>query len=286
MKKTRGPRRTLRPPFVLPWHCLSPDEAQGFCPIPPTENPYLGGMTARTLGKAVSQTRGCSIHETAPMAITWTLRRRPEDENAWPLPDDRFRLAALAQHAEPKTAFWAVVKLTRAVAEAIELLDMLSEQKPDLLRRVAREMTHWPVLLSPNPKRNADPLAILRKLDVSGALPTAEDAHSKAYVDDTAARTARALIDYLLFLRDKRRIPPLRVDALIREARALPALTKDTAADWWRVAEAVLLESYAQPLAVPELLAIVPPAHRRFPSRAKSSLLARLRERFRSIAKP
>lgn len=263
--KPRTPKAQPRPPFVLPWH---------IGPAIPKSEMTFATCSIRQAGRVIATVRGHAVREQVPVDCV---------EFPDPTGDGPEALAVRLLRGTGGVADAA--RLLGTAVRAVWALTEIAHANPAALRSLARLMPSWPVMVSPNPKRNEDPKPLLDSLQVGQGLPTAEDSQSRANVDDTAAQAARSLIDYIRLVRDYRHVPPMEPDDWTARARALPPLAKDTAPLWWGVAELALRETYPDPLAVRELKALVPKS-RKAPSRARATLLAILASRFRAMAKP
>jgi len=278
------PARRPRPPFVLPWHsCTAP--GGGHPLVAQAGKDWLWcDLPLMKIGRKIREIRGYAIHEAESKGDSLLFRRPRDEAPEAPLPIDAHRLAALALHGPEPKARMAAMELATRANNAVYFLNEVARQRPELFRPLARRWTHWPLLIGPNHRHNPDVPGMLKTLEVALGLSTGEDPTSKAGVDDTASVVARRLLDYLIDLRTRRRrYPPVVCDRMIKEARALPPFGKQTFLRWWYVAEAAMLESYPEPVDVPELAGIAPQS-RGPKSRRRSHIMRKLRERFKAMA--
>jgi hypothetical protein len=158
-------------------------------------------------------------------------------------------LRALVDCASGHGEAFAVEALCEVTREAIEALDAVATQQPDLVRNAARSREAWPVLASRSRKKLAAIQERLCALRLGDGLSVRGDVKES---DSTARAYAGAVRDTLLqnqrlhvFLRQLYTDPDLRglpVNApqWSQDCAVLPAFNRENFPAWWAVAEAML----------------------------------------------
>jgi hypothetical protein len=146
----------------------------------------------------------------------------------------------------------------------------------------ARRMKSWPILKSPKPAWGDHQTELFKKLNVGLDYPFLNDPGARAKHHDLAGRIATQLWGHTEFAR---MYPQLCCAAWASETASLPAFTKETAAEWWRVARFALLEGYPQPQEDRTLRQLVTAkSKQKSPGRMRSRILQVLKQRFESLA--
>lgn len=159
-------------------------------------------------------------------------------------------------------ALWA---FARMVCRAAEELSRITAAKPENLKPVARHLLRWPLMRSRNP-RLSDPRQWLKDIGLGTGRPIVSDEVSKWKLD-AAAEAAMDLIDYMT-----------------KTFALTPPLTREHAAHWWPIAKAALLNTYQDPVRVPELAAMVTaPTRKLSPGRKREAILSTIRARFEAM---
>lgn len=156
---------------------------------------------------------------------------------------------------------------------ALKLCDRLEklQQKPrrfEALRRIARESTTWPALISERPEQLADLDAQLKALELGRDRPLSPVKPS-VFGNDEGSAIAFSLLDYV-----STNCPG-----------GMPVFSGESEQQWWEAAEEALLATYPEPELIEELSRLVTgPSKRKSPGRLRQAILDMLERRFKSLA--
>jgi hypothetical protein len=170
-----------------------------------------------------------------------------------------------------------VLQITR---QGCAFLKKLAETDPQLLRPAARRSWRWPVLKSLHPFLSDDHIALCTNLQLGQDTPF--EIHPTArWKTDAGGVIAFGLLSYLHETAARDTGP------LGKYLSALPKFRDDSALQWWKIGQYLLLLAYPNPERITELESLVTaPSHRKSAGRVRFRIMRILRERFLSLAPP
>ena len=186
-------------------------------------------------------------------------------------------LLNLARAGDGK-ALWQFADITRRMVSAI---NEIAKENPDALKPIARNLDRWPLQRSTAPLL-CDDDALLKKIELGMATGLQLDKYSK-WKPDYAAMVASKLREHI---ENTRKDTPLKFeDGKKITLQPLPPFSKDSAPQWWTVAERFLLVGYPKPEEIAQLDAMVTAkSKRKYPSTRRVAILEKIRARFESMA--
>lgn len=179
-------------------------------------------------------------------------------------------------------ALWLFSLLACEIAEG---LSQLAAENPEAFRPIARKKARWPLMQSTHP-RNCDKAELLTRIELGADIPVQLDKYSK-WKPDYAGEIAISLFEHLQFIRSEN----ITIKDLGKKeapfSKLLPPFSKDTAPQWWHIAEQFLLRSYPEPQKILEFKRIVSTDTKRTrtPGRLRAAILEKIEKRFLAIAK-
>lgn len=175
----------------------------------------------------------------------------------------------------------ALWQLARIMCDLVSAVNQIADMNPDAIKPFSKTQASWPLKRSTAPHL-CDDDALLEKIKLGNATGLQLDKYSK-WKPDYAASVAFQL---------KRHIERFRKEIVIDSddgkkvtRQPLPPFNKDSADQWWKVAECFLLGGYPKPEEIAELDALVTAkSKRKFPSTRRQAILEKIKARFFHLA--
>jgi hypothetical protein len=142
----------------------------------------------------------------------------------------------------------AIAHLLRLIGLAVGQFDGLRLCQNEIWRSLAREVLQWPILVTRNPGDWNEQRKWLEEMRLGEDSIMPMNRYSRTRITDAATRYA---ISIVFTIEDNRYASAestvIAAPPWVHQARALPKLTKKTAAEWWKVGKQALLEVHPQP---------------------------------------
>jgi hypothetical protein len=187
-------------------------------------------------------------------------------------------LANLAREGNGK-ALWQFAEI---VNDAVNGLNEIVTSNPDAIKPFARLRSGWALMRSTAPHL-CDDDSLLTKIELGKSLEIQLDKHSK-WKPDAAAQVASEL---KIHIESIRRENPFVFynEKRVQFSSFYAPFSRETAPQWWSLAEKFLRSSYPKPEAVAELDAMVTgKTKRKYASSRRNAILAKIRARFIALA--
>jgi hypothetical protein len=195
-------------------------------------------------------------------------------------------IGILAQRADDGDAN-AALELALLAIVATKRLTKICKNNPELLHPLSRFERGWPIVKMKREKLSESEKELFDRLKLGVDDFVENDTSAKWRLDD-AGIIAHSLLSYIRVSRgslphgfDNGKITKYIVKKLPYEFDD----DEENRAAWWEVAEEILLYSYPNPCAIPELNNLVTTASKRkSPGRLKQAILRKLKSRFMAFA--
>jgi hypothetical protein len=207
----------------------------------------------------------------------------------------------LAEKQEAKKPITKVSRLLRAKAGATEreirdaawllhylvnfgcsrLMEIVKND-PEVLKPIARMKPSWPLMMALHPGHSVHHKKLLKSLCLGDAYEFDTDEISRDNTHRTAIEKGTREIAESLFYFLK--VEWNHFDQKL-DGKPVAAFTEASSSLWWDVAKLRFLQSYPDPLLVPELARILTAPSRKLPAHKKSFILRKIKEAFLGLAK-
>lgn len=132
-------------------------------------------------------------------------------------------------------------------------LRALVDEHPSLLADMMQKSPQWPMLVSLHPENEQANKAFLKKHRIGESADVNAHSGARWNRDNPATRWAMDVIETIRSNQQKFPLLAKPYPNWVKKCAALPALSKDSAAEWWAVGKLALLEQYPEPQKLSEL---------------------------------
>lgn len=180
---------------------------------------------------------------------------------------------------------YALSEIFDVAIRVVGLLNSTASRQPDLIKRFAGKCHQWPVITSLHPGLCEDSEFLLRQIELGKRLPVQLEKSTKWKLDE-AGRIAWKLLFKIWNARSENRDQSTDYGSFVKVVDELPQFCdKQSASKWWDVGREMLLLTYPNPEAIPELARLVTAAsHRKSPGRIRQRILEIIKSRFLAFA--
>ncbi len=173
-------------------------------------------------------------------------------ENLTLATDALVRMSELGSRAAAGDAEAASFLLGIAFHSTTELT-ALSQEKPSMLKVLAKRVGQWPVLGSRHPENEEANRCLFQMLQLGTETDISATEKSRWQRTNPFSQYAMDAIQVIKSNRMRYKILGGEIPPWVHAASRLPELSKATAKEWWKVGKLALLEAYPKPEQIAEL---------------------------------